>query len=262
MKRLLNTNNVYPKKTLGQNFIKDKNFLEKINKLIKFDTNAIILEIGPGKGALTDYLVKRKCKEIIIIEKDKRLISYLNFKYKDIQNLKILNQDALSLDYDALNKRNIIIIGNLPFNISTQLLVKWLSSSEWPPFYKKMILMFQNEVAERIIAKKGNKNFGRLSVLAQSRCKVKKLVKAPSSIFSPAPKVDGLILEFTPTDEYKNVNIEKLKNLLLITFRHRRKKIKTPLKKYSTILKKLNIDENKRPENLTVKEYCRLSELI
>jgi len=249
------------KKSLGQNFIHDENFLIKLSNKIKSDKETTIIEIGPGKGALTKYLLKKKHKRIAVIEKDRNLIGYLE-KYKN-DKISIINDDALKFNLLKLNKsKESIIVGNLPFNISSQLLIKWLEFDNWPPFYKKMYLMFQKELGERIIAKVNTKSYGKISVLSQSRFNIKKLLIAPSGIFTPKPKVDGIVLEFSPIKKYRDIDIKKLENILGNAFMHRRKMIRSSLKSYQNILMKNNYDLDLRAENLTVDDYCRLSSLI
>ncbi len=249
------------KKSLGQNFIHDENFLIKLSNKIKSDKETTIIEIGPGKGALTKYLLKKKHNRIAVIEKDRNLIGYLE-KYKN-DKISIINDDALKFNLLKLNKsKESIIVGNLPFNISSQLLIKWLKFDNWPPFYKKMYLMFQKELGERIIAKVNTKSYGKISVLSQSRFNIKKLLIAPSGIFTPKPKVDGIVLEFSPIKKYRDIDIKKLENILGNAFMHRRKMIRSSLKSYQNILIKNNYDLDLRAENLTVDDYCRLSSLI
>lgn len=261
MKQQLNTNN--PKRSLGQNFIKDNNFLSALNKKIRTDHDSTIIEIGPGKGALTKYLLNKKFKYLYLIEKDHNLASKLQNSFCNNKKIKVFNQDASKYDFkEFYNHKNVIIVGNLPFNISTQLLFKWLNEETWPPFYKKMILMFQKEVAERIISNHDNKNYGRISVASQVRCKINHMITAPANIFYPKPKVDGAVLEFVPTLKYKNLDFNSLQNILKLSFSQRRKKIKNNLKDYLEILKELNIDQNLRAENLTVDEYCKIAKLL
>ena len=249
------------KKSLGQNFIHDENFLKKLSNLIKTDSATSIIEIGPGKGALTKHLLKKKYKNIIVIEKDLSLIKYLE-QYKN-NKISIINADALNLNLIDLNiGKESIIVGNLPFNISSQLLVKWTKYKSWPPFYQKMYLMFQKELGERIIAKENSKSYGRISVLTQARFNIKRLLTAPPGIFTPKPKVNGIVLEFSPIKKYSAVNIEKLEIVLKKAFVHRRKKIKSSLKEYIEILKINNFNLDQRAENLTIDDYCRLSDLI
>ena len=264
MRQLLNINKMRPKKSLGQNFITDNNFLLKMNDHFDTSKNDLIIEIGPGKGALTEYLSKKNFKKLFLIEKDNNLATQLKLKYEKIKNIFIINDDALTFDYNIFKniEEKVIIYGNLPFNISTSLLTKWISDDEWPSFFDKMILMFQKEVADRIVASHNNKKYGRLSVLVQSRCNVKKLLDAPASIFSPKPKVDGAVIQLKPTDNYCKINFSNLEKLLEQSFSSRRKKIKNTLSKHKQLLTKLNIDENLRPENLSVSNYCELVKLI
>ena len=264
MRQLLNINRLRPKKSLGQNFITDNNFLLKMNSYIDSSKKNIIIEIGPGKGALTKYLLKKNFRKLFLIEKDNNLAAQLKLKYDKVKNIFVINEDALKFDYSIFknSEEEIIIYGNLPFNISTRLLTKWISDNEWPPFFNKMILMFQKEVADRIIANHNSKKYGRLSVLVQSRCNVKKLLDAPASIFFPKPKVDGAVILLKPIGNYSRININNLEKLLEQSFSSRRKKIKTTLKKHKQSLAKLNIDENLRPENLSVSNYCDLAKLI
>ena len=260
MKQLLNINNLYPKKSLGQNFIQDKNFLKKINSFISSDINTDIIEVGPGKGALTDFLSKKDFANLYLIEKDNVLSKKLEYQYLEIKGVKSINADALYFDYNKLNSGNkTIIVSNLPFNISTQLFLKWVMDYPCPPFYSKMILMFQKEVAERIISSRNQKSYSRISVIAQARFKIKKLLNAPANIFFPVPKVDGLILEFIPRIKYKDVSVLKLQIILKKAFELRRKKLRTSLKEYTDLLNLLGIDENLRAENLSVDDYCNLA---
>ena len=249
------------KKSLGQNFIFDKNFLNKISNLIISKANNTIIEIGPGPGTLTEYLFKKNYKKIILIEKDQRLIENLNKRFCS-DNIEILNADALNFDFQNPSISNSIIVGNLPFNISVDLLYKWTKIKSWPPNQKKMILMFQKEVANRIIASQDNKSYGKLSVVVQSRYDVKKLLDVPSFLFTPPPKVDGTILEFTPHNNYQSIDIEKIDEVSKAAFSQRRKKIKNNMSKYIEILDKLSIDQNLRPENLTVLNYCEIAKNI
>ncbi len=263
MKQQLNINKTFPKKSLGQNFIQNKDFILKLSALIRSDNDTNIFEIGPGKGALTDQLTKKKFKNLYLIEKDFLLFQKLEDKYKVTENIFVVNDNALNYNYEAINKnQKSIIIGNLPFNISSQLLINWIVNYNWPPFYCKMVLMFQKEVANRIIAKQNQKSYSRISVISQARCEIKVLLDAPSNIFFPKPKVDGTVLEFIPITRYLDIDILNLQKLLKKSFEHRRKKIKTSLKEYGHLLKKFDIDEGLRAENLSVDDYCKLASAI
>ena len=254
---------MFAKKSLGQNFIQDENFLKKFSNRIATNSKTEIIEIGSGKGALTKHLIKKNYNKLILIEKDDILINDLNIIKNLKPNIVIKHTDALKYNFLDLNiKSNSVIVGNLPFNISSQLLIKWIMLDKWPPFYEKMYLMFQKELGERIIAKHNTKVYGKISVLSQFRCKIKKLFNAPSNIFYPRPKVEGIVLEFTPYNEYSHINIDKLDLLLKKAFEQRRKKIKTSLKDYKKELETDNFDLNLRAENLSVDDFCRIVNLI
>lgn len=251
------------KKSLGQNFIHDENFLKKLDQSIISNLKTNIIEIGPGKGALTKYLTNKKYKKIYLIEKDKVLAKTLKEDHEKNPKVFVKNLDALNFNLLDLNlKSNSIIVGNLPFNISSQLLIKWSKFKYWPPFYQKMYLMFQKELGERIIARENSKSYGRISVLAQSRFKIEKLFTASSGIFIPKPKVDGIVLQFTPIKKYRKINIDRLEIILRKAFQQRRKKIKTSLKEYKDILLSNNFDLNVRAENINIDGYCKICKLI
>jgi 16S rRNA (adenine1518-N6/adenine1519-N6)-dimethyltransferase len=263
MKLQLNTNKPYPKKSLGQNFIQNKDFIFKLSALIKSDINTNIFEIGPGMGALTNQLLKKKYKNLFLIEKDFFLFQKLEDRFKNDKNIFVFNGDALDYNYEDINKnQKSLIVGNLPFNISTQLLINWIVNYNWPPFYSKMVLMFQKEVANRIIASHNQKSYSRISVISQARCDIKVLLNAPSNIFFPKPQVDGTVLEFSPIEKYIDIDILNLQKLLRKSFEHRRKKIKTSLKDYDYLLKRFDIDDGLRAENLSVDDYCKLASAI
>ena len=260
MKQQLNINNfLRPKKSLGQNFIKDQKFLEDLSNIIKCDARTDIIEIGPGRGALTKKLIKKQFNNMFLIEKDTVLSNNLIEQFKNKSNIKIINKDALLINYDNLNLSDkVIIIGNLPYNISSQLLVRWLTYYKWPPFYNKMYLMFQYELGKKIISKKNSKNYGRISVLAQSRCEIKEKIIAPAKIFFPTPKVNGIVLEFTPILKNKDVNLELLQEILRKAFEKRRKKIKNSLSIYKDYFTDWDVQSELRPQDLDVEDYCNL----
>ncbi len=249
------------KKSLGQNFIFDKNLLAKISKSIKSKSINLIIEIGPGLGTLTDFLYKKKYKQLILIEKDTRLIQTLKKRFNDTK-VTILNIDALNFNYNTNSLRHSIIVGNLPFNVSVDLLYLWTKSNNWPPQHDKMILMFQKEVANRIMALPKNKSYGKLSVVIQSRYKIKKLIDVPASTFTPRPKVDAIILEFTPFNDFGLIDINKIDKVAKDAFSQRRKKIKNNMSNYLSEIKSLSISPDMRPEDLTVLEYCNIAKKI
>tara|TARA_B100000886_G_scaffold86704_1_gene56908 strand:- start:4373 stop:5167 length:795 start_codon:yes stop_codon:yes gene_type:complete len=264
MKQQLNSKSKFiAKKSLGQNFIYNENFLSKLSNQIISNSNTDIIEIGPGAGALTEHLKRKEFNNLILIEKDTELSNILNIKYKNEKKIQIFNKDALTFDLSSISKsKEIIIVGNLPFNISSQLLINWISYDKWPPFYNKMYLMFQKELGKRISSKINNKSYGKLSVLVQSRCDIKELIEAPSDIFYPKPKVNGIVLEFTPTEKFIDVDLKKLGVILKTAFENRRKMIKNSLSEYSLCFDNWESKKDLRPENIEVKEYCYLAKKI
>ncbi len=257
MRQQLNTK-IKPiaKRSLGQNFIHDQKFLSNLAKLIKTNKNCDIIEIGPGHGALTDHLLKKKFNKIFLIEKDVLLSNILEEKYKDNNCVKIISDDALNVRFENISpSKEIIIVGNLPFNISSQLLFKWISYNDWPPFYKKMYLMFQFELGKRITSNENKKNYGKISVLTQVRCKINQILIAPSRIFYPKPKVNGVVLEFSPIEKYSDINLDKLNTILKLAFEKKRKKLSNSLKSLSKHISNWEMKKDLRPENLKVSDY-------
>ena len=249
------------KKSLGQNFLTDKNILENMVNLIKIK-NKNILEVGPGTGNLTSFILKKNPKKILAIEKDKDLASNLDYKFKN--KLIVINDDILNIDENKIFNEKAIVFGNLPYNISTEILNKWILNLKDNFWFDHMILMFQKEVAERIIAKFNTSAYGRLSILANWKLKIKKICDIKPESFFPRPKVDSSLLFFSPKEDF--FKIKNPKNLELITrvfFNHRRKMLKKPFNQLfngdKKILEKLKIDLNLRPQNLDFDTYYQLT---
>ena len=178
-----------PKKSLGQNFLIDKNVLEKITNTINIK-NKTILEIGPGTGNLTNFLLDKKPKKFYVIEKDENLVSILKDKFKD--QIIIINDDVLNCDENLISEEKLIVFGNLPYNISTEILCKWiLNSDDKKIWFSHLILMFQKEVADRIISNYDSSNYGRLSILANWKLNINKITDIKPNSFKPIPKVDS-----------------------------------------------------------------------
>jgi 16S rRNA (adenine1518-N6/adenine1519-N6)-dimethyltransferase len=256
------------KKRLGQNFLINKDIIKKIADIgiINKDTN--IIEIGPGSGSLTEELLKRNPKQIFAIEFDKDLSNYLEKIKNNYQNFNYEISDALTFDEKKIFKKNSIIFGNLPYNISLKLLIKWIYSDPWPPFYDQMILMFQKEVAERIVATSNNKKYGRISILTDARLDVKFHFNISKKEFNPEPKVDSSVLSFTPKKDtnFKLKDLTILSDLTKIIFNTKRKMISKTLKKILNEKELKIIDfnniKNLRPENLDFSFYYKLVDLI
>ncbi len=251
------------KKSLGQNFLIDQNILNKIADTGKVGHEDLVIEVGPGSGALTNKILEKKPKNLIVIEKDKQLSNFLLKKFKE--KIKIINEDMLEISYQNFNGENYIIFGNLPYNISTQILTKWIKIKNIDIFCKKFVLMFQKEVADRIIAKTNTKNYGRLSILSNWRMKIDKIFDIDPESFNPAPKVKSTLLVLVPKNKFfKFKDPKNLEYVTNIFFSQRRKMIKKPLKKlfknYDEISNTLNLDLDLRPQNLDHMTYYRICE--
>ena len=256
--------NFFAKKSLGQNFLNDRNIINLIAEAGNITSKDTVIEVGPGTGKLTEKILERKPKNFIVIEKDQRLAEYLNKKFGD--KIKVINDDMIKFSYNNFYNKKLIIFGNLPYNVSTQILTKWIKIENLRSFCKKFILMFQKEVADRIIAKSNTKNYGRLSIISNWKMEIEKIVDIEPSCFKPAPKVKSTLLVFTPKKKIFNLNNPKnLEHITNIFFSQKRKMIKKPLKflfkDFQEISKKLNIDLNLRPQNLNELTYYKICEI-
>ena len=253
-----------PKKSLGQNFLNDKNILTKIVETAKITSKDIVLEIGPGTGNLTNEIIKKKPSKIIVIEKDKKLAEFLNKKFG--KNIIIINDDILKCYNQIYFDIPIKVFGNLPYYISTKILTSYLKIESINQSFKSFHFVFQKEVADRIIAKKNTRNYGRLSILSSWKMNCIKQFDISPKCFFPIPKVWSSLVVFTPKLNY--LDIEKSKNLEHITnifFNQRRKMIKNPLKQlfnnYLEAAEKLKLNLNLRPQNLSVDDYLKICKL-
>ena len=250
------------KKSLGQNFLIDNNIIEKITKIVNIK-NKIILEVGPGTGNLTSYILKEKPKKIYVVEKDKDLSLILRNKFQD--QIVVINEDILKFNENQIDQEQLIVFGNLPYNISTEILCKWiLNINDKKIWFSNLILMFQKEVADRIISDYNSSSYGRLSILANWKLTIKKIIDVKPNSFSPKPKVDSSILFFEPKKNFFNLkNPYNLEKITRIFFNHRRKMIKKPFNQIFSnnqlIINKLNINLNLRPQNLDFETYYKLT---
>ena len=254
-----------PKKSLGQNFLIDPNTIRKIVESGKLNNHNLI-EIGPGTGNLTNELIKSKNKKITLIEKDKLLYNKLKLKFTNNTNIEIVNSDILKVNLEKLVKKNTIIFGNLPYNISSQILISLIKFENWLPKYTRLILMFQKEMADRIIAKRNTKNYGRLSVIVNHRLDIIESFHISRNCFFPKPKVESTLLVFQPK-KIEGCKIKDIKNLEKITnffFNSKRKminkKFKSLFKDFDLIAKELNINLSSRPSELSPLQYCKITE--
>ena len=250
------------KKSLGQNFLIDHDVLEIIVNTVDIK-NKSILEIGPGTGNLTKYILKKKPKKVFLIEKDDELTKNLKVKFTD--QINIINQDVLKINEKSLFEEKAIVFGNLPYNISTEILCKWITNLSDNFWFEALVLMFQKEVADRIIANFNSSNYGRLSVLANWKLKIKKIKDIGPNSFKPKPKVDSSLLYFTPKkDFYKIKDAKNLEKITRIFFSNRRKMIKKPFNQIFNgnlnVLEKIKINLDLRPQNLSSETYYKLTE--
>ena len=255
----------YPKKSLGQNFLIDKNIIGKILNLFTIK-NRDIVEIGPGHGSLTDEIIKLKPKSLSIIEKDILLSKKLRIKYKNNKEVKIYNKDILYFPLEKILQKNSAIIGNLPYNISSQILVKILRFKKWPPKFNDIIFMFQKELGERIISKFPSQKYGRLSILTNFKLqKINNFLISPNCFF-PKPKIYSMIIHFKPKSKilYKIKNIKNLEKITNLIFASKRKMINKILKNIfndNSSLNKLKINTKLRPSDISPDIYYKITEI-
>jgi len=250
------------KKSLGQNFLIDQNIINKIISVVDIE-NKNVLEIGPGTGNLTLEIVKKNPKKVILIEKDNVLAKNLTNRFNN--NIEIINKDVLKINENDLCDQSLIVFGNLPYNISTEILSKWILNLDinrvW---FSHLVLMFQKEVADRIISKFNTKHYGRLSILANWRLNIKKIFDIKPNSFQPKPKVESTVLFFEPKKNFfKFENPRNLEKITRVFFMHRRKMIKKPYNQLfnnkKNIAYEMGIDLNLRPQNLDFDTYYNLT---
>jgi len=249
------------KKSLGQNFLTDRNILEKIVSVTEIK-NKNIVEVGPGTGNLTSFIIKNEPKKIIAIEKDKELATNLGLNFGE--QLTVINDDILDINEHLLFNEKVTVFGNLPYNISTEILSKWIMNLKNNFWFDHLVLMFQKEVADRIIANVNSSAYGRLSILANWKLYIKKICDIKPECFSPRPKIDSSLLFFTPRKNFYKIRDPKnLEKVTRIFFSQRRKMLKKPFNQLfngnKKILDKLKIDLNLRPQNLDFEIYYKLT---
>ena len=262
IKETLKKNNVKINKSLGQNFLFDLNLTDKIVKNSE-PICPTVIEIGPGPGGLTRSILKKKPNVLFTIDKDKqseKMLTDIKKIYRD--NLVIITDDALHYPIWELGDSPRQVIANLPYNTGTKMLTSWLKHIQ---HFDLLTLMFQKEVADRIVAKQGSKNYGRLSILTNWLTKSKKLFDIPSEAFIPRPKIISSVIQLKPLHKpLYDVSFESIEKITQMAFSQRRKMIKTSLKKVNgqIILKELNISPNLRPENLSIIDFCKIAKKL
>jgi|TARA_Y100000389_G_scaffold77761_1_gene74529 16S rRNA (adenine1518-N6/adenine1519-N6)-dimethyltransferase len=250
------------KKSLGQNFLTDRTVLEKIVNTTEIK-NKTILEVGPGTGNLTSFILKNDPKKVFVVEKDRDLCKILKDTFND--QVTIINDDILNINENLLFNENVTVFGNLPYNISTQILGKWIINLKDNFWFDHLVLMFQKEVADRIIAKFNTSSYGRLSILSNWKLNIRKICDIKPESFSPKPKIESTLLIFSPKQDYYKIKDPKnLEKITRIFFNHRRKMLKKPFNQLfngnKKVLEKLKLDLNLRPQNLTFETYYKLAD--
>jgi len=251
---------IKPKKSLGQNFLIDHNVLEQIIDTVKIKDKEV-LEVGPGSGNLTTYILKQKPKKLYVVEKDDDLAILLKEKFEN--KIEIINDDILKIPENKISDQKLSVFGNLPYNISTEILSKWILNVGSNFWFESLTLMFQKEVADRIISEFNNSKYGRLSILSSWKLNVRKIIDIKPQSFSPRPKIDSSLLLFTPKENFFELKDPKnLEKITRIFFSQRRKMLKKPFNQVFTdakiVAEKFNIDLNLRPQNLEPETYFKL----
>jgi 16S rRNA (adenine1518-N6/adenine1519-N6)-dimethyltransferase len=265
LRDVIHTHELAAKKSLGQNFLLDLNLTAKIARLAGDLSGSDILEIGPGPGGLTRGLLAEGARRVLAIEKDSRCLAAL----KDIQSrypgrLDVVNVDALEFDPSEHLTAPIKVVANLPYNVGTELLIRWLTPETWPPYWDSLTLMFQKEVAERIVALPGSKAYGRLSILAQWRAEAEIVMDLPPEAFSPAPKVRSAVVHIRARPEPTfPADPQHLSRIVAAAFNQRRKMLRSSLKGMAkdaeTRISAAGIDPTARAETLSIEQFCALS---
>jgi len=267
LRDVIQRHGLFAKKALGQNFLLDLNLTRRIARTAGRLDSATVLEVGPGPGGLTRALLMEGARRVIAIERDERCIAALEeISAHYPGRLEIIAGDAMKTDFSALasGAETVKIVANLPYNIGTELLIRWLTPERWPPFYESMTLMFQREVAERIVADPGSAHYGRLGVLTGWRTEARIAFDVPPQAFTPPPKVTSSVVHILPRAEPLAVDGAKLARLTEAAFGQRRKMLRQSLKALGgeALLERAGIDGTRRAETLSVEEFVRLAQRL
>ncbi len=256
------------RKALGQNFLMDLNLTAKIARSASDLANCDVLEVGPGPGGLTRALLAEGARRVLAVEKDDRCLPVLDAIAAHYPGrLTVINDDALKVDTAALLAPPVRVVANLPYNVGTELLVRWLTPPVWPPFWTSLTLMFQREVADRIVAKPGTEAYGRLAILAQWRADARIVMTLPPTAFTPAPKVHSAVVHLTALTEPRYpADPAMLERVTRAAFGQRRKMLRSALKglhpDIETVLRDTGIDPTARAETLPLQAFCALARAL
>ena len=268
LREVIATHDLQAQKSLGQNFLLDLNLTAKIARQVGDLANCDVLEIGPGPGGLTRGLLAEGARRVVAVEKDRRCIPALeDIASHHAGRLQVLEGDALAIDPMAHLNAPIRVAANLPYNIGTELLVRWLTPPRWPPFWQSLTLMFQREVAERITAQPGSKAYGRLAILAQWRCTANIVLSLPPEAFTPPPKVSSAVVHLVALKEPKfPADAKTLERVVATAFNQRRKMLRSALKPLGgdieDRLRAAGIAPTDRAENVPLEGFCALARAL
>ncbi|GGE44764.1 16S rRNA (adenine(1518)-N(6)/adenine(1519)-N(6))-dimethyltransferase RsmA [Actibacterium pelagium] len=265
LREVIATHELAAKKSLGQNFLLDLNLTAKIARQAGDLSECDVLEIGPGPGGLTRGLLAEGARRVLAIEKDQRCLSALaEVEAAYPGRLKVINGDALEVDPLEHLTAPVRVVANLPYNVGTELLVRWLTPDSWPPFWDSLTLMFQKEVAERIVAKPGSKAYGRLAILAQWRAEAKIVMTLPPEAFTPPPKIHSAVVHLKRREKPAfEADAKILSRVVAAAFNQRRKMLRASLKGQAPDiedrLRAAGIEPTLRAENVSLEGFCALA---
>ncbi len=265
LREVIRLHDLRAEKALGQNFLLDQNLTDKIARLAGDMAGKTVVEIGPGPGGLTRSLLRSEAAHVLAIEFDKRAVAALQDLVAAADGrLTLLQDDALHCDLVKAAPAPRAIVANLPYNISTVLLVHWLEMIRMDAHvFDSMTLMFQKEVADRILAPPGSKTYGRLSVMAQWLCSVKRVMELPPSAFTPPPKIDSTVVHFVPRPSGSDwPKFETVEKILASAFQQRRKMIRSSLKTYIVAMETTGLEQTLRAEDVSVEQYLDLARAV
>jgi 16S rRNA (adenine1518-N6/adenine1519-N6)-dimethyltransferase len=266
LREIIAAHRLAAKKSLGQNFLLDLNLTRRIARAAGAQEGGVFYEVGPGPGGLTRALLAEGADKVIAVERDLRCLPALSEVAQAWPGkLEVLASDALTLDESAIWPQGVRVAANLPYNIGTALLIKWLTVRDWPPAWASLTLMFQKEVAQRITAQPGSAQYGRLSVLAQWRCRAKILFDVNRSAFVPPPAVTSAIVRLEPRQEpLAPAKLAELEKITAHAFGQRRKMLRQSLKpiRGEVLLEKTGIDPTARPQDLKIEAFAALARAL